>query len=223
VITAVIFFRRQPDLTLEAFHEHWRTQHAELVVRLPGLRRYVQNYPLVATERSAGTTAFDAVAESTFDDTQAMKALARTPEYAAVLADERNFIDPASMGSVITEEHVLKDGPAPPEGLKSIGFVTRQAPMPIDEFFRRWLEDGSLWNRVAPARRYVQFHARRAIYDSGRTPVYDGAEMSWFDGTQAQGTASATPEFARLRENAENLIAIDRSPCLLVREHVVRA
>jgi len=173
LIKVVIFLKRRPDLAPERFQEHWRTRHAELIVRLPGIRRYVQNAALDAQ------SAYDGVAESSFDDTQAMKALARSPEYAAVLADEPNFIDRASMTSIITEEHLIKDGPA--GGVKGIAFVTREAGAPIDEFFRAWLERGALDARAEGLRRYVQCHTRRAIYDSGRTPPYDGVEMLWFD------------------------------------------
>jgi uncharacterized protein (TIGR02118 family) len=189
VIKVVIFFKRRPAMALEAFQEHWRTRHAELVVRLPGIRRYVQNYPLASAYRS-GEPAFDGVAESSFDDTQAMKALARTPEYAAVLADEPNFIDRTSMGSIITEERVLKDGAAPAGSAKYIAFVKREAGTPIDEFFRDWLERGALFARGAAVRRYAQCPTRRAVYDSGRTPAYDGVEMTWYDAPQPPGVAT---------------------------------
>ena len=177
MIKVVIFLKRRADLAPERFQEHWRTRHAELIVRLPGIRRYVQNAALDAQ------SAYDGVAESSFDDTQAMKALARSPEYAAVLADEPNFIDRASMTSIITEEHLIKDGPA--GGVKSIAFVKRAAGVPIDEFFRAWLERGALDARAEGLRRYVQCHTRRAIYDSGRTPPYDGVEMLWADSEDA--------------------------------------
>lgn len=180
MIKIVIFFRRKPGMALAAFQEHWRTRHAELIVHLPGLRRYVQNYPL-ASSYAGRAPDFDAIAESSFDDTQAMKDLARTPAYAAVLSDEPQFIDRASMGSIITEEHVLKDGAAPQGGVKRIAFVSRAADRPVDEFFRRWLEQGSELARDSAVRRHVQCHCRRAIYESGRTPAFDGAEMTWYE------------------------------------------
>ena len=189
MIKMVIFFRRKAGMNSAAFREHWRTKHAALIVALPGIRRYVQNYPLESASLG-GEPVFDAVAESSFDDTQAMKALARTPEYAAVLADEPNFIDGASMGSIITEERVLKDGAAPAGGVKRIGFVARQAQMPIDEFFRLWLEHGERCARSAALRRYAQCHVRRSIYDAGRTPAFDGAAMGWYDGVEALNAAA---------------------------------
>jgi len=177
-------------MALEDFHQHWRSRHAGLVVRLPGLRRYVQNFPVEAE------APYDAIAESSFDDTAAMKALARTPEYAAVLADEPNFIDRASMGSIITEEHVIKDGPA--AGVKTARFVARNEGMPIDAFFGSFLVSARNAAWTPATTRYVQYHTRRSAYESGRTPAYDGVEMIW---TAEEAAAPAIACFADARRS----------------------
>jgi uncharacterized protein (TIGR02118 family) len=189
LIKVVIFFRRRPEMAVAAFQQHWRERHAALVVRLPGLRRYVQNTPLSSSYEN-GAPEFDGIAESSFDDTRAMKELAPTPLYAAVLADEPNFIDRASMGSIITEERLLKAGPAPQGGVKRIAFVKREPGVAIEEFFGRWLEEGQRQVRNTAVRRYAQCHCRRSIYESGRTPAYDGVEMAWYDGPEALGAAA---------------------------------
>ena len=194
-------------MALEAFREHWRTRHAELIVQLPGLRRYVQNYPLESAYL-AGALAFDAVAESSFDDTQAMKALAPTPQYQAVLADEPGFIDRSSMGTIITEEHVLKNGGGPATGVKAIGFLKRRAGAPLDEFFAGLLDEGARLAKARAVRRYVQSHTRRSAYESGRTPAFDAVEMIWLDGAQSLQELPVSP-------------AATRSPFLLASERVV--
>ena len=221
MIKAVIFFKRRPGMTVEAFQEHWRTRHAGIIARLPGLRRYVQNHTLVSGYRK-GEPLFDAVAESSFDDTQAMKALLGTPHYAAVLADEPNFIDRASMGSIITEEHVVKDGHTGPEAIKNIGFMTHKPGMPIGDFFRYWLEvHGPLCAAVPAIRRYVQNPTRRTIYESGRTPAWDGVAMTWFDSTGALREAAASADFERLRADVAQFMDPGKSPFVLAREHLV--
>jgi uncharacterized protein (TIGR02118 family) len=169
----------------EAFREHWRDRHAPLIARLPGIRRYVQNS--VAAD---GEALYDAIAESSFDDTQAIKALARTPEYAAVLEDEPRFIDRASMGSVLTEEHVLKDGDPGAAAVKIISFAKRDAAMSLDEFFRAFLDYGALAAAAPRVVRYAQCHARRAIYESGRAPAYDAFAMAW---AKHAGPANSIP------------------------------
>ncbi len=221
MVKIVIFFKRKPGMSVEDFQKHWRTTHADIIVRLPGIRRYVQSHVLASGYRK-GEPVYDGVAESYFDDTQAMKALAKLPEYAAVLADEPNFIERASMGSIITDEYLIKDGPAPASAVKSIDFIKRKAGMSIDEFQKYWKDvHGPLCNAAPAMRRYVQNHTRRAIYDSGRTPPFDGVAMAWFDDMQALRAAAPTPEFERLRRDVENFIERDKSPFVLTTEHVI--
>jgi uncharacterized protein (TIGR02118 family) len=221
MVKMVIFFKRKPGMSVEAFQEHWRTTHAAIIVRLPGIRRYVQSHTLASGYRK-GEPVYDGVAESYFDDTQAMKALAKTPEYAEVLADEPNFIDRSTMNSIITDEYIVKDAPAPANGIKSIDFVNRKTGMSVEDFQKYWREvHGPLCNAAQAMRRYVQNHTRLSIYASGRTPAYDGVAMAWFDGMDALRAAAPTPEFERLRADVENFIARDKSPFILTQEHVI--
>ena len=177
---------------------------------------------MIASAYRKGEPVCDGVAESYFDDTQALRMLARTPEYAAVLADEPNFIDGPSMGMLITDEYVIKNTPALENMLKSIDFVNRKAGMSVDDFQMYWRDiPGPLCMAAHAMRRYVQNHTRRAIYDSGRTPSYDGVAMSWFDDMQALRDAAPTPEFEHLRNDVENFIARDRSTFVLTQEHVI--
>ena len=185
-------------MALAAFHAHWRSRHAELVVLLPGIRGYVQNFPF------SPEAAYDAVAESSFDDTAAMKALASTPAYADVLADEPNFIDGASMGAVITEEHVLADGPA--AGAKTIRLVSRRADMPVEDFFASFLAHGQAAAKAPGVLRYAQCHTRRSAYGSGRVPAYDGVEMIWC----AKGAAPAELRGFVDRQRSCSLAVIER-------------
>ena len=109
MVKAVSFFKRRSGMSVEAFQAYWLTRHPDVVVRLPGIRRYVQSHTLPGGYRK-GEPAYDGIAEIWFDDTGAMRALAGTPAYAAVEADEARFIERATMGLIITEEHVIKGG-----------------------------------------------------------------------------------------------------------------
>ncbi|SVB77531.1 uncharacterized protein METZ01_LOCUS230385, partial [marine metagenome] len=62
MIKQVSFFQRRKDLSPEDFRKHWRTKHADVVRRLNGLVRYVQNHAL---DSSSG---FDGIAEVWFED-----------------------------------------------------------------------------------------------------------------------------------------------------------
>jgi uncharacterized protein (TIGR02118 family) len=91
MVKAVSFFKRKPGMAVDAFQAYWRSRHPEVVAKLPGLRRYVQSHTLPAGYRK-GEPVYDGIAEIWFDDTQVMRALAGTPVYAAVQADEAAFI-----------------------------------------------------------------------------------------------------------------------------------
>ena len=221
MVKVVIFFKRRPGMSVADFQHHWRTAHADIIVRLPGIRRYVQSHVLASAYRK-GEPLCDAVAESYFDDTQATKALSMTPEYAAVLADEANFIDGPSMRSIICDEYVIKDAPVPENAIKSIDFINRKAGMSVPDFQRYWREvHGPLCASAQAMRRYLQNHARQAGYDSGKTPAYDGVAMTWFDDLQALRTAAATPEFEVLRNDQDNFVAKNGSSFVLAQEQVI--
>ena len=223
MVKAVSFFKRKPGMSVEAFQAYWRTTHAELVVKLAGVRRYVQSHTRLSGYRK-GEPVYDGIAELWFDDTQAMRALVGSPEYAAVQADEARFIDPSTMGLIITEEHVIKEEPVPPDGAKNVEFVRRKPGMEIDAFQRYWRQvHGPLGAAIPMVRRYVQSHTRRSIYEGGRTPAYDGVALTWFDDTQAMRASAATPEYARVRADEANFIAPGPAPFIITTERVIVA
>src|ERR1700757_2224478 len=119
MVKAVSFFKRKAGLSGQDFQPYWRTSHPEVVVKLPGIRRYVQSHTLLSGYRK-GEPVHDGIAKLWFDDTRAMRALAGTAAYAAVQADEAKFIERRTMGLIITEEHVIKDGAPTAGGVKNV-------------------------------------------------------------------------------------------------------
>src|SRR5438270_564082 len=173
MVKAVSFFKRRSGMSVEAFQAYWLTRHPDVVVRLPGIRRYVQSHTLPGGYRK-GEPAYDGIAEVWFDDTGAMRALAGTPAYAAVEADEARFIERATMGLIITEEHVIKGGSAPAGGVKNVEFVTHRPGMAIDAFQRYWREvhgplavatEGAGHGRVVAADVGAPVLLRRRLHD----------------------------------------------------------
>jgi uncharacterized protein (TIGR02118 family) len=106
LVKVVSLFKRRSDRSVEAFQAYWRSRHSDEVVKLPGLRRYVQSHTLIAGY-TKGEPVYDGIAELWFDDTAAMRASAATPEYARVRADEANFLAPGPAPFIITREHVI--------------------------------------------------------------------------------------------------------------------
>lgn len=80
----------------------WLEHHAALVLRLPGLRRYVVN---LAAGKAPLAAPYHGVAELCFDDEAAYRTAMRAPEGQAVIADYQ-----AAGGEVnllFTEEHTI--------------------------------------------------------------------------------------------------------------------
>jgi uncharacterized protein (TIGR02118 family) len=221
MIKAVTYLKRRPGMPVEEFQAYWRTQHPELVKKLPGLRRYVQSHTL-RTGYDKRQPAYDGIAEVWFDDTKSLRALRETPEMAAVQADEVKFIDRITMGLIITDDYVIKDGPTQPGMAKGIGFVKRRPGMSVEDFQRHWREiHGSLGLAVPGLRRYEQSHTRLAAYAQGREPKWDGISLIWFDDSKALRAGMTSPEFKLAQTDDPNFIKPGPVPFIITTEHVI--
>ncbi len=97
---------RRPDLPVDEFHRYWREHHGPLAATIAPVLRYVQSHAI----DDPTTRRFDGIASTWFESTDAMRASARTDEYAATRADEANFlVEPLPF--VITDEIVISEPP----------------------------------------------------------------------------------------------------------------
>src|SRR5207244_12804048 len=97
---------RKPGMEGARFHQYCYRVHGPLAARIPVVRRYVQSHTRRAAYAAGRAPGYDGVAITWFDDTQAMRVSAATPEYARVRADEANFITP-DPPFIITKEHPI--------------------------------------------------------------------------------------------------------------------
>jgi uncharacterized protein (TIGR02118 family) len=104
MVKLIYCISKKPDMTVEAFQAYWRDVHAPIAGAIPGLRRYVQCHVVPETYGAQNKPADDGAAELWFDDLDAMRTAMRTPEVAAALEDEKNFIDHSRVASFITVE-----------------------------------------------------------------------------------------------------------------------
>ena len=221
MVKALSFFKRRAGMPVDEFQAYWRTRHPDVVTKLPGVRRYVQSHTRPAAY-GRGEPVYDGIAEVWFDDTAAMHALRGTAEVAAVQADEARFIDRSTMGLIITDDHVIKDGPVPSGAAKGVGFARRKSGMTVDAFRKHWREvHGPLGAAVPSLRRYVQSHPRPSAYDRGREPGWDGIALIWFDDAEALRAATSTPGWARVRADETNFVQPEPAAFIITTEHVI--
>ena len=221
MVKVVTFLKRKAGMSVEDFQRYWRTRHPEVVVRLPGVRRYVQSHILASAYRK-GEPVYDGIAEVWAEDTDALRAMTRSPENAKVQADEARFIDRATMGFLVTEEQVVVEGAVTPEAVKAVEFLSRKAGTSVDEFQRHWREShAKILAGIPGLRRCVLSATRRAAYEAGRVPAHDGVTSMWFDSPDALRSAASSPDYAAAVADRERFLAPGQPPFIVTQEHVI--
>lgn len=113
MIKTVTLLQRRPDLSPEEFQRHWRAVHAPLVLKLPGILKYVQGRP-VSSGHKLQSTGYDGVAEVWYESLAAMQTTLASPEYQQLLADEPNFMAGSTQEAiflVVEEDQIVEDAP----------------------------------------------------------------------------------------------------------------
>ncbi len=126
MIKLVFCLRRRAELTRGEFQDYWRNQHAELVrerAAAIGAVRYVQVHTAYEQLNQAlragrgGPEAYDGVAELWFESRATLEASFATDAArhagAALLDDERTFIDLANSPIWLADEHVIVGNEVP--------------------------------------------------------------------------------------------------------------
>jgi uncharacterized protein (TIGR02118 family) len=100
---AIFQIRRKAGLTVPEFKKYWLEVHGPIVMKFPGLRRYVQCHA-VEGAYSYGDPRWDGVAELWCDDVAAMERMFDSREFREEgWPDAANFLDTISM--FIAQEH----------------------------------------------------------------------------------------------------------------------
>jgi uncharacterized protein (TIGR02118 family) len=108
MIKTLSFLKRRPDLSRDAFREHYESTHVPLALPLlEGLRRYVRYH---VEEECYGELGFDVLTYFGYADQQATQAVFRKmagPEGRPILADELEFMDkPANRFMTVSERRL---------------------------------------------------------------------------------------------------------------------
>lgn len=101
----IVVLHRNPEWTAEQFRGYFIEVHQPLAQKIPGLRRYKQNFVLPDMKRERPP--WDCVVELYFDDREAMEAAWVTPEGRAATADLGVFADLSRTAWSMVEERVV--------------------------------------------------------------------------------------------------------------------
>jgi uncharacterized protein (TIGR02118 family) len=112
MVKLITIVKRKSGITRDEFIEHWKHVHARLAIEDKSfwsrVRKYVQNY---VTSTDGGRAAWDGVVELWFDSQAELDAaFAGQETKEGLIADLDNFIDHASIISVVTEENIVYNG-----------------------------------------------------------------------------------------------------------------
>jgi hypothetical protein len=99
----LLFMKRRPDISVEAFRSYYETQHAPLCERYSrNVTRYIRRYvePQPHPETGPGEFSFDVITELWFDDEATYKNtlayITTTIMPDEIIADEKNLFDRTS-------------------------------------------------------------------------------------------------------------------------------
>lgn len=177
---------RRAGRTTSAFLEHWRTGHAEVAGRLPGLQAYVQYHPLLDDGVHArGYPGFDACSELDFPSLEAMDAAFSSEVYRReVSADEAELVDKRRFSLVLAEREVLAGERGDGSGVRLLTFLRRHPAVDAGELWAALV--GERAERVADA--VIGHELLRPVAhergDRQRQP-YDAVEELVFPSEQA--------------------------------------
>ena len=102
MVKIVFIAHKRSDMDQEEFRRYWRETHAPIAAKIPGVRKYIQNYANIGFDGTPPP--FDGFVEFWFDDEASLERSIESPEGEAALADLRNFLDIERLQSFSVEE-----------------------------------------------------------------------------------------------------------------------
>jgi len=154
---------------------------------------------------ASGEHDFDGVAEAGSTTSMRCARFAASAEYAAVRADEANFIDPATMRAVVTDEIVVVDGGTRSTDVKLIAGLRKLPELSPEQFRKHWRDVHGPLAAAIPGQsplRAVRGAPRHL--SAGRAPAFDGVRCRGSTTRARWVQRPPSPAYARTRaERAE--------------------
>jgi hypothetical protein len=214
---------RDPKVSRQEFHDHWRHPHASLGRDIGGLGDLVQSHQFDSPHLGTDQAYFEGIGEAWFPSVSVAQGMAEDPTYKnEVQPDEVNFIDLGRLDYLFCDEEVIVDRATLEDGVRPVDarWSERARPTSIKliQFIRQdgdkgWAsdEDRALGLRVGALR-----HVRAWPIDgaNGDAPRYRGVRELWWPTAWdfEQGIERDGAAWERLRsaggDNALTLIAV---------------
>jgi len=215
------FITRKSSLSDAEFHRYWRETHAPIVKVIPQLRRYVQSHRI---PYAGSNSSYDGVSEVTLDSLATIAQMRESAVFRdGAFADERNFVDPSRVEGMMTNDHIIVEGPTGAPLIKGVYQLKKRDGMTVEEFRKYWIEvHGDLGSKLPGLRRYVQSHLIDEAYLYAR-PHFDGVAQLWFDSVDAMRAAFDSPQGKALAADGPKFTDMAALRMFVAQEHLVIA
>jgi len=209
VVKLICFVKRNPALSVDEFHRHWREDHARVIVDTPDFAehivRYEQNHRLPRDYDRPDDPDFDGVAIQWFDSPAAFLAMISSDGYRdRVAPDEAALLDGDGLAWMLTEtEEAVIPGPEARGGelCKVHTLIRRRSDLTIDAFHRHWREVHGPLFRDTPALarhvvRYEQNHRVEGELRELGSGDFDGVAIQWLRSPDDLVAMATEPAYA---------------------------
>ena len=117
MVKCFVVLRRKQGMSVEQFRDHWQNVHAPLVAKLPGIVKYSQHHvtSIPRGEYENQDAPIDGIVETWWESQESLFKVQGTPELAAVLKDELNFLGHSNhhVHTLVVEQTVDVVSPKP--------------------------------------------------------------------------------------------------------------
>jgi uncharacterized protein (TIGR02118 family) len=183
--------KKNKGLSIPEFHDHWRTEHADIAMGTPSwfkyMRKYVQSHTYHEWHQDQ-QPAYDGVAHFWVDSVESFKEWSQLPELNVVAADTKKLVEQDKLVRLFTNElevYAIPDWEHKSK-IKRISFIKKSKNMTVNEFHDYWSRYHSQLVISRPwwkhCNRYVQNHIQYDAYPPSEFPLgYNGFAEVWFD------------------------------------------
>jgi len=173
---------RAAGLTFEAAQDHWRTEHRDVALGIPGLVGYVQNHAVLRDGVPLlPYPGFDACSELEFGDFDAMRRGFASEHYQqTVRADEKNLIDKSRFMLALTRRQVLVDGELEEDAVKLITLLRTHPGSTRERLIETLLGPYAEAASEARPQRHELLITEPEEHDPSVPPCCDAIDLLWF-------------------------------------------